>query len=111
MELQALGSVRASVLLIGRPRGTLPVRMRQAQLVLVFTTAARDRQQSAVGDDPPPFVLLVMYPRQGVKLVTSDAAHDVATACPDAGVGTVAARASSTVAAMANIMRCMVKSV
>jgi hypothetical protein len=34
--------------------------MRHAQLVLAFTTAARDWQQSAVGDDPPPLVLFVM---------------------------------------------------
>jgi hypothetical protein len=32
-----------------------------------------------------------------VKLITSDAAHDVATACPDTRAGTDAARASSTV--------------
>ena len=60
MELQALGSVMASVRLIGKPSGTLPVRMRHAQLVLALTTAAKDRQQSAVGDDPPPLVLPVM---------------------------------------------------
>jgi hypothetical protein len=102
MELQALGSVTARVRLMGRPSGTLPVRMRQAQLVLAFTTPARDRQQSAVGDDPPPLVLLVMYPRHGVKLVMSDAVHDVATACPDTGAGGKMANNSSAADARAS---------
>ena len=109
MELQALGSVTARVRLIGRPSGTLPVRMRQAQLVLVVTTADRDRQQSAVGDDPPPLVLLVRKLRHGVKLVMSDAVHDVATPCPSTGAG--AARARSTVAAKASALRSIVISV
>ena len=99
IELQALGRVTARVRLTGMPSGTLPVRMRQAQLVLTFTTAARDRQQSAVGDDPPPLVLLVMKPRHGVKLVTNDAVHDTATACPDTGAGAGAARAINTTTA------------
>lgn len=63
MELQALGSVTASVRLIGTPSGTLPVRRRHAQPVLAFTNADRDRQHPAVGDDddpPPPVLLLVM---------------------------------------------------
>jgi len=89
-EWQALGSATASVRLTGTPSGTLPVRMRHAQPVLAFTSAARDRQQSCVGGEPPPLVLLVRKLRQGVKLVISDAVHDAAPACPDAGAATTA---------------------
>ena len=89
--LQALGSVTAMVRLTGTPSGTLPVRMRHAQPVLAFTSAARDRQQSCVGaEPPPPPVLFVRKLRQGLKLVTSDAVHDAAPPCPDAGAATTA---------------------
>lgn len=110
LDLQALGRVTARVRLMGRPSGTLPVRMRHAQLVLALTTDASDWQQSAVGDDPlPPLLLLVMYPRHGVKLVISDAVHDVATPppplpCPDAN-GAASESSSSTAAAMASTLR------
>jgi hypothetical protein len=100
-ESQALGSMTASVRLTGAPSGTLPVRMRHAQPVLAFTSAARDRQQSCVGAEPPPLVLLVRKLRQGVKLVISDAVHDAAPPCPDAGAAsdaTTAAAASSLMA-------------
>jgi hypothetical protein len=86
--------------------------MRQAQLVLTFTTPARDRQQSAVGDEPPPLVLLVMYPRHGVKLVMSDAVHDVATACPDTGAGenrasTITSAAADRASSLESIDLCL----
>uniref|UniRef100_M8C1S5 Uncharacterized protein n=1 Tax=Aegilops tauschii TaxID=37682 RepID=M8C1S5_AEGTA len=101
MELQALGSVTARVRLIGRPSGTLPVRMRQAQL--------GPRRQPPGGDAPPPLVLLVRKLRHGVKLVMSDAVHDVATPCPSTGAG--AARARNTVAAKASALRSIVISI
>ena len=96
--MHALGSVTASVRLTGTPRGTLPVRMRQAQPALAFVSAPRDRQQSSVGEALP----LVMKLRHGVKLVTSDAVHDTAPAtpmpgCPDTGAG----EASSSIATAA----------
>jgi hypothetical protein len=79
--LQALGSVTAMVRLTGTPSGTLPVRMRQAQPLLAFISAPRERQQSAVGEA----VLLMMKLRHGAKLETSDVVHDSgpATCCPD----------------------------
>ena len=94
--LQALGSVTAMVRLTGTPSGTLPVRMRQAQPVLAFISAPRERQQSAVGDA----VLLMMKLRHGAKLVTSDVVHPSgpATCCPDT---TAAGEASATTATAA----------
>lgn len=86
MELQALGSVTASVRLMGTPpSGTLPERTRHAQPVLAFTSAPSERQQSAVG--AAPLLLLVRKLKQGVKLVSRDIVHDAAggACCPDAG--------------------------
>jgi hypothetical protein len=97
--LHALGMVTASDRLTGTPSGTLPVRMRQAQLALEFTTAPSARQQSAVGDA----LLLVTKLRQGAKLVTSDAVHDTAAgppSCPAAGAAAISA--SITTAAEAS---------
>lgn len=86
----------------GTPTETLPVRMRHAQPVLALISAPSDRQQSSVGEALP----LVMKLRHGVKLVTSDAVHDMAPpttppgpGCPDAGAG---AATSSSVAAKAS---------
>jgi len=92
--LQALGSVTAMVRLTGTPSGTLPVRMRQAQPVLAFISAPRERQQSAVGDA----VLLMMKLRHGAKLETSDAVHDSgpATGCPDTATGAGEASSAAT---------------
>lgn len=112
MELQALGNVTASVRLMGMPRGTLPVRTRQAQLALVLIIAATDWQHSAVGAPPPaavplpppPPLLLVMKLKHGVKLVISDAVHDAATACPDAGAATIATTATIAAAATATAL-------
>ena len=105
VELHALGSVTASVRLTGTPRGTLPVRMRQAQPALAFVSAPRDRQQSSVGEALP----LVMKLRHGVKLVTSDVVHDTAPmttpgpGCPDAGAGAEASSCSIAAAAKVSI--------
>jgi hypothetical protein len=109
MELQALGNVTASVRLMGMPRGTLPVRTRQAQLALVLIIAATDWQHSAVGAPPPaavplPPLLPVMKLKHGVKLVISDAVHDAATACPDAGAATIATTATIAAAATATAL-------
>lgn len=59
MESHILGSEMDSVRLMGRLKGTFPVSMRQAQSLLLLTTAPSALQQSSVGD-PPPLVLPVM---------------------------------------------------
>lgn len=105
MELHALGSRTASVRLTGTPTETLPVRMRHAQPVLALISAPSDRQQSSVGEALP----LVMKLRHGVKLVTSDAVHDMAPpttppgpGCPDAGAGAATTSSVATTAAKAS---------
>jgi hypothetical protein len=84
VELQSLGREMASVRLMGRLKGTFPVRMRQAQSAPVRTISASEPQHCCVGD-PPPLVLPVTKLRHGVNVVISDAVHDVAT-CPDGRV-------------------------
>ena len=96
VELQSLGREMASVRLMGRLKGTLPVRMRQAQSAPVRTISASEPQHCCVGE-PPPLVLPVTKLRHGVNVVINDAVHDVAI-CPDAGA---AARSSSSTAATA----------
>lgn len=98
-ELHALGSATASVRLTppGTPSGTFPVRTRHAQPVLALISSPRDLQQSCVGADPPPLVLLVRKLRHGVKLVIRDAVHDAVPPCPDAGA--VSSAAATTAAA------------
>jgi hypothetical protein len=103
--LHALGSRTASVRLTGTPTETLPVRMRHAQPVLALISAPSDRQQSSVGEALP----LVMKLRHGVKLVTSDAVHDMAPpttppgpGCPDAGAGAATTSSVATTAAKAS---------
>lgn len=101
--MHALGSVTAMVRLTGTPSGTLPVRMRQAQPVLAFISAPRERQQSAVGDA----VLLMMKLRHGVKLEISDAVHcsGPATTCPDTGAGEASATTAMAMASSLNALR------
>jgi hypothetical protein len=102
VELHALGSRTASVRLTGTPTETLPVRMRHAQPVLALISAPSDRQQSSVGEALP----LVMKLRHGVKLVTSDAVHDMAPpttpGCPDAGAGAATTSSVATTAPKAS---------
>jgi hypothetical protein len=69
--------------------------MRHAQSSAVRTTPATALQHCCVGD-PPPLVLPVTKLRHGVKVLISDAVHDVATACPDTD-----AAADSTITATA----------
>ena len=100
-DLQTLGREMARVRLMGRPKGTLPVRMRQAQSAPVRTTPATALQHCSVGE-PPPLVLPVTKLRHGVNVLISDAVHDVATpACPDTAAGSTAS--TSTIAAAAPI--------
>jgi hypothetical protein len=80
--LQILVREMARVRLMGRPNGTLPVRMRHAQSWAVRTTPATALQHCCVGD-PPPLVLPVTKFRHGVNVLIRDAVHDVATVCPD----------------------------
>ena len=97
MELQSLGREMASVRLMGRLKGTFPVRMRQAQSAPVRTISASEPQHCCVGD-PPPLVLPVTKLRHGVNVVISDTVHDVAT-CPDAGAAASSSSAATTAAA------------
>lgn len=97
MELQSLGRETASVRLMGRLKGTLPVRMRQAQSAPVRTISASTPQHCFVGE-PPPLVLPVTKLRHGVNVDISDAVHDVAT-CPDAGAAATSSSSSATAAA------------
>jgi hypothetical protein len=97
MELQSLGRETASERLMGRPKGTFPVRTRHAQSALVRTISASEPQHCFVGD-PPPLVLPVTKLRHGVNDVISIEVHDVAT-CADAGAG--ASCSSSTASAAA----------
>lgn len=99
VELQSLGRETASVRLMGRLKGTLPVRMRQAQSAPVRTISARTPQHCFVGE-PPPLVLPVTKLRHGVNVDISDAVHDVAT-CPDAGAAATTTSSSSATAAAA----------
>lgn len=99
VELQSLGRETASVRLMGRLKGTLPVRMRQAQSAPVRTISASTPQHCFVGE-PPPFVLPVTKLRHGVNVDISDAVHDVAT-CPDAGAPATTTTSSSATAAAA----------
>jgi hypothetical protein len=94
MELQSLGREMASARLMGRLKGTFPVRMRQAQSAPVRIISASEPQHCSVGD-PPPLVLPVTKLRHGVNVVISVEVHDIAT-CPDAGA---AASSESTAAA------------
>ena len=84
----------ASVRLMGRLKGTLPVRMRQAQSAPVRTISASEPQHCCVGE-PPPLVLPVTKLRHGVNVVISDAVHDVAI-CPVAGAAARSRSSSST---------------
>jgi hypothetical protein len=99
MELQSLVREMARLRLMGRLKGTLPVRMRQAQSALLRTISASDPQHCCVGD-PPPLVLPVTKLRHGVNVVISDAVHDVAT-CPLAGDTTTASTTTTSAAAAA----------
>jgi hypothetical protein len=99
VELQSLGRETASVRLMGRLKGTLPVRMRQAQSAPVRTISASTPQHCFVGE-PPPLVLPVTKLRHGVNVDISDAVHDVAT-CPDAGAAATTSSSSSTATAAA----------
>lgn len=98
VELQSLGREMASVRLMGRLKGTLPVRMRQAQSAPVRTISASEPQHCCVGE-PPPLVLPVTKLRHGVNVVISDAVHDVAICCPDAGAAPSSSSSKSTAAA------------
>lgn len=100
MELQSLGREMASVRLIGRPKGTFPVRMRQTQSAPVRTISASEPQHCCVGD-PPPLVLPVTKLRHGVNVVIRIEVHDVAT-WPDAGAAANSSIAST--AAVHNIL-------
>ena len=101
MEPQSLVREMASVRLMGRLKGTFPVRMRQAQSAPVRTISASEPQHCCVGD-PPPLVLPVTKLRHGVNVVISDAVHDVAT-CPDAGAA-ASSSSAATAAAAASIL-------
>ncbi|KAL6894235.1 hypothetical protein ACP4OV_008333 [Aristida adscensionis] len=99
MELQSLGREMASWRLMGRLKGTLPVRTRQAQSALVRTISASEPQHCCVGD-PPPLVLPVTKLKHGVNVASIDAVHDVATCCPAAAAANAAATTSTAAAAV-----------
>jgi hypothetical protein len=106
MELQSLGREMASERLMGRLKGTFPVRMRHAQSALVRTISASEPQHCSVGD-PPPLVLPVTKLRQGVNDVISIEVHDVAT-CADAGAAASSSSTASAAAAHAAMSRLII---
>lgn len=74
--LQARGREMANVLLIGTPKGTLPVTTRHKQSIPSLVRFLSEPQQPAVGEEPLA-VLLVRKVIHGAKVASTEAVHAV----------------------------------